>query len=635
LTRTARKPTLEDVGDERTSAGKAGDEAAIAAKRKAAAYVGQVLAERYRVEELVALGGMGAVFRAEHVHLRKEVALKLLHPSTENLPELVTRFERESIVGAHVTHPNVCQATDFGKLDDGAHYLVLEYVRGHTLQQILRREGALDPTKAARIALQIAAGLEAAHEIGIVHRDVKPANVMVSDGPEAHVKIVDFGLAKLPPDRFHIDEKLSITTTGTVFGTVAYMAPELARGMIAVDHRSDLYALGVMLYEMLAGKRPFEAQDTVTLFQHHVKTDPPRIADRVPGREVPPALEAIARKLLEKAPGARYQGASEVVSALAEACPAAIPPPQPSHTSSARLAAQALVLRDVGPPSDASPQPASLAAPEKRGSRGGLWLIGVAAVAAVVVFALRSFVPGLGARAASAPPATSAGPVPPTDAVPSASVAPRAPPAAAASAPALTSEARAAAAAAALLTPEAIRQRAAMNDAAAAHNAKRSAAALFALAKIAPDAFAQSQDLVAETAAVAGTAALDPAMAGDVFALLSGPALGTGGPDVLLYLSTHYGGSRAATHANQLLADPGVLGRASPGLRMARDLKMAPCRDRPALYDRGVAEGDERTLVLLTAMLKPDCSEATGGCCAQADTKLAAAVAKLRQRLHK
>jgi hypothetical protein len=277
----------------------------------------------------------------------------------------------------------------------------------------------------------------------------------------------------------------------------------------------------------------------------------------------------------------------------------------------------------------AAPQPPV----RERGSRGGLWLIGVAAIAAVAVFAVRSFVPGLGASGATSAPAVNPGvPVPTAAAAPSASVASRGSPAGASSVPAATSATRAGAA---LLSPEAIRQRASMNDAAASRNAKRGAAALLALAKIAPDAFAQSPELVAETAAVAATAALDPAIAGDVFGLLSGPSLGTAGPDVLFLLTTRYGGSRAATLANQLLADPGVLGRASPGLRMARDLKMAPCRDRPALYDRGVAEGDERTLVLLTAMLTTDCSEATGGCCSQSDKRLAAAVAGLRQRLHK
>ena len=305
------------MGDDRSSAGLTEDEAA---KRKAAGYVGQVVSGRYRVDGIVALGGMGAVFRAEHVHMRKQVALKVLHPSTQNLPALVTRFERESIVGAHVSHPNVCQATDFGQLEDGAHYLVLEYVEGRTLHDVLK-EGRLAPDRAAVIAIQNAAGLAAAHALGIVHRDVKPANMILVEGPDVRVKIVDFGLAKLPARRFHIDDKIGVTRSGTVFGTVAYMAPELARGMIAVDHRSDLYALGIILYEMLAGKHPFDAAEPSALFRQHCKQPPPPIAERAPGAEVPPALEAVVRKLLEKDPRARYQTADELIEALDEACP--------------------------------------------------------------------------------------------------------------------------------------------------------------------------------------------------------------------------------------------------------------------------------------------------------------------------
>jgi serine/threonine-protein kinase len=631
------------VGNERASAGKAVDEAAIAAKRKAASYVGQVIAERYRVEELLALGGMGAVFRAEHVHLRKEVALKLLHPTTENLPELVTRFERESVVGAHVTHPNVCQATDFGKLEDGSHYLVLEFVHGRTLHEVLKRDGAMDPVRAARIALQIASGLGAAHELGIVHRDVKPANVMVAEDAEGHVKIVDFGLAKLPPERFRIDEKLSITSTGTVFGTVAYMAPELAKGMAAVDRRSDLYALGIILYEMLAGKHPFEAVDSVALFKHHVKTSPPSIAERAPGRSVPPALEAVARKLLEKSPGARYQSAAEVVAAIVEACPEAVPAASERHSGSTRMAAHAIAPRDVGPPSDASPQPASVTAPagsttSAKGSRGGLWLLGVAGIAAVLVYAARTFVPGLaGARTPASPPGEAPSVSTTAAAAASSAPAPLASAGAAASAGAsvtMGGDPPAQPAPASPLSAEAIRQRAIMNDAAAMHNAKRGTAALLTLTKVAPDAF-KNPDVVAEAAAVAVTAALDPALASEVFGLLSGPELGQGGPDVLFYMVLHNGGSRGATHAAELLASPAVLARASVALRAARDLKMAPCRERPLLYDRMADEGDERALVLMTAMLASECSEATGGCCAPRDARLGAATAKLRQRLHK
>ncbi len=572
------------MGDDRSSAGLAGDEAA--AKRKAAAYVGQVVGERYRVEALLALGGMGAVFRAEHVHMRKQVALKLLHPMTENLPELVTRFERESIVGSHVTHPNVCQATDFGRLEDGSHYLVLEYVEGRTLHALLK-EGRLAPARAAEITAQIAAGLGAAHALDIVHRDVKPANVMICDGPEVVVKVVDFGLAKLPARRFHIDEKMSVTTAGTVFGTVAYMAPELARGMHHVDHRSDLYALGVMLYEMLAGKHPFDGVEPAAIFRAHCKQQPPPIAERAPGAVTPPALEAVVRRLLAKEPDARFQSAEELIAALDEACPpeegAPVSPhqrpvpsarpssrgrPAPSgHGRSSRSAAPAVPIEDpddIAPPSDASPPPAPAASdtrPLPRPAGRGLQLAAVVAVVLGAVGAAWMFAPGFRAKLGidappSAAPASPASPLPPVSAVaaPSSPSASASPPASSSAVAAALDPAATAAAASSVtappapLSPEAVRLRGAMNEGAAAHDAKRSAVSLLALAKAAPEAF-RDRDLVAETAAVAVTAALDPALADEVFALLTGPSLGESGADVLFHMTSFYGGSRGAARA--------------------------------------------------------------------------------------
>src|SRR5262245_20602958 len=177
------------------------------------------------------MGGMGAVFRGEHVHMRKRVAVKVLHPSTLGFPELVTRFERESIVGAHITHPNVTSASDFGRLEDGSCYLVLEYVDGATLHELMQR-GPIPAARAASIARQVAEALEAAHDLEICHRDVKPRNIMVMEGKRDRVKLIDFGLARVPVERFgDTAEALSVTTAGTVFGTVAYMAPETARGM--------------------------------------------------------------------------------------------------------------------------------------------------------------------------------------------------------------------------------------------------------------------------------------------------------------------------------------------------------------------------------------------------------------------
>src|SRR6185437_4855493 len=222
----------------------------------------------------------------------------------------------------HIQHPNVAAATDFGELPDGAFFLVLEYVRGTTLREVIKR-GPMSSGRAARIAKQMAAGLGAVHAMGIVHRDLKPRNVMLIEGERDVVKIIDFGIAKLELKQVSAiaatrasqsDDR--ITTSGAVFGTIAYLAPEAALGMDVVDARADLYALGVMLYEMLAGTHPFDTKDPVALFKQHAATPVPPIAQRAPGVFVPAALEAVVRRLLEKAPDARYENAEQVVEAI-------------------------------------------------------------------------------------------------------------------------------------------------------------------------------------------------------------------------------------------------------------------------------------------------------------------------------
>src|SRR5689334_4453571 len=253
--------------------------------------VGEVISGRYRVTELIATGGMSSVYLGQHVHMMKRVAIKVLDPKAEQLPELVARFQREAIAGAHVQHPNIASATDFGQLKDGSYFLVLEYVPGITLNQLITK-GPLDVQRAVGIAKQIASGLGAAHEVGVVHRDVKPTNVILLEGSNDVVKLIDFGFAQVklskvpslapPPDEPATAEKM-LTQAGVVLGTVAYMSPEAALGMGAVDHRSDLYALGLIAYELLSGKHPFDAPEPVRLFLQQRTVPPPPIATRSPG----------------------------------------------------------------------------------------------------------------------------------------------------------------------------------------------------------------------------------------------------------------------------------------------------------------------------------------------------------------
>jgi serine/threonine-protein kinase len=273
---------------------------------------GTVVAGRYRVLGKIGTGGMGAVYRAEHVHMRKVVALKVLHREFLKVDEVVARFEREAVAAARIEHPNVVAASDFGKLDDGSFYLVLEFVDGPTLRALLEKGGALALARTLKIAQQTVLALRAAHAAGIVHRDLKPDNVMLVTEAEGgdRVKVVDFGIARIAAPDASGDSKL--TRAGVVMGTVAYMSPEQATGQ-SVDERADLYSLGVMLYEMIAGVVPFDAElPSQVLARQLVETPPP-----LPPT-TPPVLAQLVFDLMEKKPEDRPATAQEVLDRLAE-----------------------------------------------------------------------------------------------------------------------------------------------------------------------------------------------------------------------------------------------------------------------------------------------------------------------------
>jgi serine/threonine protein kinase len=281
--------------------------------------VGEVISGRYRIEAELGVGGMGAVYRAEHTLMRKRVAVKVLHPEMTRLPEVVARFEREAMAAAHIEHPNVAAATDFGKLDDGSFFLVLEFVEGVSLRDLIH-EGPLPPQRAVHIARQVAAALVRAHGLGIVHRDLKPENVMLveRDGDKDFAKVLDFGIAKVPVAQFEKregDRHKTLTRVGMVYGTPEYMAPEQALGQ-EVDARADLYALGIMLYEMLAGRRPFESDNPVTLLGMQVTKAPPPFDEINPDLHIPPDLEALVMELIEKEAARRPTDARQVLDAL-------------------------------------------------------------------------------------------------------------------------------------------------------------------------------------------------------------------------------------------------------------------------------------------------------------------------------
>ncbi len=307
------------------------------ASATAADRVGELISGRYRITALLGEGGMGAVYLAEHVHMKKRLALKLLHPALAGNEEVIARFRREAEAAAHLDHPNVVAATDFGQTDDGAFFLVLEYIDGTSLREVM--EGGPIPTgRALHIARQIALALGRAHEAGIVHRDLKPENVMLvrKEDDADFVKVLDFGVARIEPQTEREGSDQPLTRLGTVVGTPAYMAPEQALGE-KVTARSDLYALGVVLYEMLTGKHPFDG-DAMAMLSLHLVAPVPPMETRAPGVVVPAAVEALVRRLLEKDAAARPASGRELVDATyAAALESGLSLPEAAAPSSARM----------------------------------------------------------------------------------------------------------------------------------------------------------------------------------------------------------------------------------------------------------------------------------------------------------
>ena len=273
--------------------------------------------ERYRVEELLGSGGMAQVFLAHDTELEIEVAYKRLRPEYAKDKDVVERFKREATNAAKLSgHPNIVQIRDRGTTRDGSYFIVMEYVRGGTLAERIEREGALPPAEAAALAGQVARALRAAHGRGIVHRDIKPQNVLLTE--EGEVKVADFGIAKALDSKSH-------TSTGVVLGTPYYVAPEQVLNQ-PVSERSDLYSLGVVLYQMLTGEVPFEADTAWGVAMKHVQEEPHPPREVNPG--VPEGLNDLTMRLLAKDPDGRPSDAGALVAEL-EGLISKVPPPPP------------------------------------------------------------------------------------------------------------------------------------------------------------------------------------------------------------------------------------------------------------------------------------------------------------------
>ncbi len=285
--------------------------------------LGTVIDGRYRLDALLGKGGMGVVYRAEHVALRRTVAVKLLHPSLAAVSDLRQRFEREAIAIGRIDHPNCVSVTDFGKLADGSLFLAMELLDGRSLGDLMDAEAPLAPGRALRLLRHILSGLGHAHGVGIVHRDVKPENVfVVSDAEGAEVaKILDFGIAKVIGGEG--GDEVKLTQAGVAFGTPVYMSPEQAFGN-PLDGRSDLYAASVLAYEMMCGKPPFYADDKLELLSMHTSRPPPPMAEvrarvlgpRVTMAPIPPEVEALLARGLAKRREDRWSNAADYIAAL-------------------------------------------------------------------------------------------------------------------------------------------------------------------------------------------------------------------------------------------------------------------------------------------------------------------------------
>ena len=292
--------------------------------------VGELIAGRYELEELVGKGGMSSVYRARDRLLERTVAIKILHEHHSREADYVERFRREARTAARVQHPNIVTVIDRGQAD-GRQFIVFEYVDGENLKQLVEREGRLPVRRALELGIEVGRALAFAHESGLVHRDVKPQNVLLGNGD---VKVTDFGIAR------SVDVKSGLTETGTVLGTSDYIAPEQASGR-PVDALSDVYSLGIVLWELLAGGPPYTGESFLAVAMRHVNDPVPSISSVRP--DVPPRLETALRRAMAKDPGDRFSSMNEFVAEL-QACleglgrpdsdrtaiiPAPVPPPRP------------------------------------------------------------------------------------------------------------------------------------------------------------------------------------------------------------------------------------------------------------------------------------------------------------------
>ena len=310
---------------------------------------GMVLRGKYEILGKLGAGGMAAVYRARHLAFGEVRAIKVVNNRLADDEDFLRRFRNEAVVARRLQHPNAVRVDDLDMTEDGRPFIVMEYVEGQNLREVVRHQGALSLRRSVRIARQVASALAAAHELGIVHRDIKPDNILLAgEGPTETAKVLDFGIAKMRESALG-DSGAIATRTGMVVGTPQYISPEQAMGRRGseLDGRADLYSLGVVLYEMVTGRLPFESDTAMGLILHHLQTPPPSPRELRPDLGIPDALSAVLLRALQKEPEKRFASAAEMAAALDEVLALPLPEPAEGAAGGGGDAARPLTPRPV------------------------------------------------------------------------------------------------------------------------------------------------------------------------------------------------------------------------------------------------------------------------------------------------